>query len=116
MAFALQLRNDNSLSLLHTFLLKRLGLDASSPILIESLSVWFVWGLEPYLVCMTAADAVIQQPGRRLALILGNGAYTQKKPLSRTVGTATELQRMESACMAFCSPDTGKQIQMIPLL
>lgn len=42
---------------------------------------------------MAMAEATVRRPGRRLALVLGNGAYTQKAPLSKTVGTAAELQR-----------------------
>jgi len=42
---------------------------------------------------MAIAAPPDQRPGRRLALLLANGAYTHKAPLSRTVGTAAELER-----------------------
>lgn len=42
---------------------------------------------------MACDDAAPQKLGRRFALILGNGAYTQKAPLSKTVATALEMQR-----------------------
>jgi len=56
---------------------------------------------------MIAVDALSQAPCRRFALVLGNGAYTQKAPLSKTVGTAVEMQRklITTGFQVVCATD-----------
>jgi hypothetical protein len=46
---------------------------------------------------MITVDEMHSKPGRRFALILGNGAYTQKAPLSKTVPAALDMQRKLTA-------------------